>query len=436
MAVCSRDPPRAPERSYRSTRNFILLFDFYSSFICYLHMNDVDLYPVIKALNNAVLEPDYWTDALDQLAESIGASSAIASRRMVSSPMSDDDIFRHASSRVPFDTLKHYLNEFADSDLPAVRRLQSWAERHGPGEIMDDIEAFGSNHLEERHPSLDALGDLFGCYRRAALALHNDYAIPDFLFVQYSADLEDFPAGSFQRLRKIAPFVGQALSMSRIWEERSEAALAGLLALEELPSPIAMINHDRALVFRNPAFEDHLGAGDTFSTDRQGRLYIADGPAQVKLLRWLADVKRHGNSVQPLRLLAHSPNGGGETVVEASPVFPPASSSRASNRILIVAKERNGEQRPDIAAIIELFGLTRTEAEVASLLASGAEYDDVLKARGISRNTLKTQVRSILQKTDARSSHDLARVLGPAGGLLRPGRAPRRSRDSDPPISS
>lgn len=53
------------------------------------------------------------------------------------------------------------------------------------------------------------------------------------------------------------------------------------------------------------------------------------------------------------------------------------------------------------------YGLTERELEVARYLISGLELEEVSDRLGISRNTLKTHVRSIYRKTGTRSRHEL-----------------------------
>ncbi len=56
---------------------------------------------------------------------------------------------------------------------------------------------------------------------------------------------------------------------------------------------------------------------------------------------------------------------------------------------------------------LRAFSLTERELEVAHYLLSGLELDEVSDRLRISKNTLKTHVRSIYRKTGARSRHEL-----------------------------
>ncbi|MBY0333448.1 MAG: LuxR C-terminal-related transcriptional regulator, partial [Acetobacteraceae bacterium] len=65
----------------------------------------------------------------------------------------------------------------------------------------------------------------------------------------------------------------------------------------------------------------------------------------------------------------------------------------------------------------ELFGLTRSEAEVAQALASGASKVAVADARGLKETTVRTQVRAILDKAGAANLRELERLLAGLEGM-------------------
>ncbi|MEI2707307.1 MAG: helix-turn-helix transcriptional regulator [Ilumatobacteraceae bacterium] len=75
----------------------------------------------------------------------------------------------------------------------------------------------------------------------------------------------------------------------------------------------------------------------------------------------------------------------------------------------------------------EAFGLTPAEVEIVRGITLGLPVRDIAEARGRSAETVRTQLRSILQKTETHSQSELVRVviglmdvaLIPAGGTGR-----------------
>jgi DNA-binding CsgD family transcriptional regulator len=66
---------------------------------------------------------------------------------------------------------------------------------------------------------------------------------------------------------------------------------------------------------------------------------------------------------------------------------------------------------PPIGLLIDLFGLTRSEAEVAVALAGGVTAEDVARIRRVSLDTVRTQIRTILRKTGAAGLRDFERII-------------------------
>lgn len=81
------------------------------------------------------------------------------------------------------------------------------------------------------------------------------------------------------------------------------------------------------------------------------------------------------------------------------------------------------------AAAVELFrsayGLTQAEASVAVLLASGLRLPDIAAERGVSVDTVRTQIKLIKNKTSVRDIPALVRLLcGFSAGVLGPASRP------------
>ena len=72
---------------------------------------------------------------------------------------------------------------------------------------------------------------------------------------------------------------------------------------------------------------------------------------------------------------------------------------------------------PASTLLRDLFGLTRSEAEVARALAGGATKARVAAERGLRETTIRTHVRALLDKTGAANLRELERLLA---GLAQP----------------
>jgi DNA-binding CsgD family transcriptional regulator len=68
-------------------------------------------------------------------------------------------------------------------------------------------------------------------------------------------------------------------------------------------------------------------------------------------------------------------------------------------------------QAPPVELVQSLFDLTPAEARVARSLAAGETVDAIASARGVSQNTVRDQVRGILEKTGCHRQVDIVALL-------------------------
>ena len=70
-----------------------------------------------------------------------------------------------------------------------------------------------------------------------------------------------------------------------------------------------------------------------------------------------------------------------------------------------------GGRAPPVELVQSLFDLTPAEARVARSLAAGKSVDDIAADGGTSANTIRTQVRGVLEKTGCKRQVDIVALL-------------------------
>jgi DNA-binding CsgD family transcriptional regulator len=183
------------------------------------------------------------------------------------------------------------------------------------------------------------------------------------------------------------------------------------------------------LRFANPAAAVLLRRGDGLRLSR-GAL-VALKSADMRVLR-SAVAAATGQGTDPSR---HDWGGGRNNVVtiERSGYAPPyratvlplaqqhAVRELAPRAEVVVFIEDPDAVSPEDPAAEDLlrraFHLTPGEARLAAHLASGISLTDAADAFGVTRNTVRAQLRSIFDKTEARRQSDLVRLLHSACSL-------------------
>jgi DNA-binding CsgD family transcriptional regulator len=80
-------------------------------------------------------------------------------------------------------------------------------------------------------------------------------------------------------------------------------------------------------------------------------------------------------------------------------------------RALILLSELRAKPAPDPAVVARAFGLSRAEARLASLIVGGLALDTAARRLGVSRETARSQLRSVFAKTATHRQSELVALL-------------------------
>ena len=81
---------------------------------------------------------------------------------------------------------------------------------------------------------------------------------------------------------------------------------------------------------------------------------------------------------------------------------------RAPNEALVMMRRVSGDGRGAIPTMKRLFGLTRAEARLAAAISEGASLNELEGRFGVTRATLRTQLRSVFEKVGVHRQSELA----------------------------
>lgn len=222
---------------------------------------------------------------------------------------------------------------------------------------------------------------------------------------------------------RLLPHLQRATSIHRRLHTADLQQAGAEQALDALAFGICLLDQRGNFTFMNRAAERLLGMRDGLALDAAGRL-VASRPAErARLDRFVREACATGAG----DIDGAGPAGGMQvarpsgrrafTVIVAplrlreSPLLP---------RVPVaVAFVSDTERDIDAASVLqEIYGLTRAEAVVATLLVDGLKVDEIVERLGVSTATVRTHVRRVLDKTEARGQSDLIRILLSGPGAL------------------
>jgi DNA-binding CsgD family transcriptional regulator len=232
----------------------------------------------------------------------------------------------------------------------------------------------------------------------------------------------DYDAADQRLLTLLIPHLERALQLrNRIASIRQEGRL-GLAALDALTVAVAIVTETGGVLHVNAAAE-------RIAAEREGvliagkQLAASDPTAACALRRLirgaaatsagmpgsaggsLAAPRRSGK--RPLNLLV-APLPAGRL---ADALQNPCAA------VFILDPEAGVTLRAE--ALAQLYGLSAAEARVMIELGSGLSIEEIAEAHGVSRNTVRTQLRQIFEKTGTRRQAEAAALVARLGLISR-----------------
>lgn len=213
-------------------------------------------------------------------------------------------------------------------------------------------------------------------------------------------------AESIQRLDRLRPhFARTAVMAARLHLERAKAASQTLAAL----GLAAMVLDDGGKVLAANGLIENLTdyvywrAGD--------KVTLQDRRADDTLVEALMRVARndHGGVRSfPVR----NATTDAPMVGHVLPVRFSARDIFGSSCAVFVLLPVTAPNSPPVELVMSLFDLTPAEARVARGLAAGKTVDDLAADNSVSPNTVRVQVRGVLEKTGCQRQTDVVSLLG------------------------
>jgi DNA-binding CsgD family transcriptional regulator len=370
--------------------------------------------PAIEACYDAAFDFKLWPEALQKLADSLGASSCVIRTCDHSHPFRSDQ--RHRTVPTP-DSSEH--GEFAALWLSRIEGAPDphtdWRKRSAKRATGFFVEDQISTPEERR---------ILPYYQEIARPGHREwYAVVCFIVNNRSWALplyRDDRNGPFDlrdadHYMRVAPDMKRIISMAeKIWQR---SAVASLAALDRLSCAAVLLDAMGHVSRLNGAADALLGSGLTV---RHGRLRAMDRASDVRLQALV----HAGASLLPGRIEQAEPvviarQGIPWLLAEVTPMTSFVRDLFNGGDSLLCLTELNGQQKPSEDLLRLTFNLTAAEARLAKNLATGDGIAAASAELEISRATARTQLRMIFAKTGTRRQAELSALLSRLGTTRR-----------------
>jgi DNA-binding CsgD family transcriptional regulator len=356
---------------------------------------------IISEIYEAAAVPEYWPRVLGKMSKHVDGAGGILFTSVL-------DRIRWTASEDIYDAMDEFVREGWAAINPRPSRIM--ALNHAG--FIQDLDAFTREELDR-----DPVYANFLRKRGLGWATGTMLSIPngDALIFSFERAYEKGPVPRpviefFDRLR---PHLARgALLSARLGLERAQAMTD---ALQAIGLPAAVLRPRGALLVANAAFERWM---PTLFRDHRDRIRLSDAAADALIAKAIA---RIGLANEP-GVVNSVPVAAGEgrppMILHLLPVRGVANDifTRADSLLVVTPVDRASV--PTAEVLQGLFDLTPAEARVARGIGEATSVEDLAAALGVSRETVRTQIKAVLAKTGVGGQKELVSLL--AGKVLRP----------------
>ncbi|HAT84901.1 MAG TPA: hypothetical protein DCS30_02380 [Rhizobiales bacterium] len=202
----------------------------------------------------------------------------------------------------------------------------------------------------------------------------------------------------------ISPHLNQAFEINRQFAGKAIESYVASSGQTGIRNSVFLVNSDGYVIYCCRSAQELLDKGDLVGIGYRGQLSFKDLRADNILLNALIALK-NARVVAPSSVLLSSEKTREPYIGRIGSLFPERFETSPlgflfapDEPILLVVISSKSHQKQLAPVLAQLFGLTPSEVQVALLLADGDSIKDIATLRGVSVNTVRNQVKSVMSK--------------------------------------
>lgn len=363
----------------------------------------------LHQLYGAVSDSTLWPKALEALEDLM--QSAGANINLV--PLKAGEQGAILTGRLCPEGSAEYVRDY----LAVCPRI-AYATRHRPDVAYDAMII--SAHEMDRDPVYDFFRKHgFRYFIGSALpGLGKYHASIGFQRTPQQGHVQTSDIATFKRIR---PHLVQAITLANAFGSLQRDTQLSLSILDRLPQGFIIVGDDAKIMFTNVAADKILSSGNHLR-NASGAITTCNLSERAKLAKLIADASGHGaNGIADSGgwLRIDGLQSEFSLAVFAAPVTDGAQLSFVDRPAAIILVQKIGTQNRSTPDMLKaLFGLTPTEARLASMLANGLSMQDAAEQLSRSAGTTRTHLKAIFHKMEVSRQQDLiAKVMKLAGAV-------------------
>ena len=360
---------------------------------------------IIAAIYRTVENPDHWSGALRAIVEKVGGDKAI----VFSAHMDKAEGGLWALHEIDQQAVDIYQSRFANCD---PRRLAGIEKSVLDGRVMIQNQLFTRNEDErfkrtEYYNEFDVPFELYDCLGFAQPLGWNGYTPLICLSIFHRPQGSEFGSTAARRLADLKPHIEQAFALRSRIACNAHASTARAL-VQILNDPAVLLDRDFRILAVNLPAEKVLSAG-RFLNSIHGQLQRT--AANSYLFSLLNAAFRQDGDAGPSNAASTDIRHGNACVYNVMPVNLNWPEGGSRDHVIITMRIRDRHRPVDWPLVRAVYGLTVAETKVASLIIDGLRPEGISATLSITRETLRTHIKRVLNKTGNHKQSEFVRTM-------------------------
>ncbi len=375
-------------------------------------MNKSQYDSLIEAIYDAAVMPELWSIFLEQLSDTFksrGTALHLVDFASLNSTCRSDESSFIQTVRTDPETVVSYERYYS--------KVNVWLENSKnlpEGELITSDRLFPVQEFVKTEWYNDWLKpqDYFH-------AMIGHLLKQDTLTVRLSifrSQQQPFSADETALFARLVPHLRRSCMIHKKFSEVKSVLNTGTELLNRLPVGLVLFDKCGQAVFVNRMAESLIRCSDGFRLNTAGRCQ-ADSANETRALRQLisnAIELGHGNAMNLHRGSSSRPLSAIVVSLQNQPL--PFIGSVPTVALFLCDPDL--PLNLDDSLLTQCYGLSPAEAKLATALLRGQTVSDYAQTRGISNNTVKTQLKQVLEKTQTHRQSELIQLLTTGFGML------------------
>ena len=367
---------------------------------------------IISDLYSTTDASSKWGAVLDRLHPIVNAKSAglIVVDRYAHDDRAPNQ-FGATSASLPADKMAVYNREYAKYE----KEIVCIGERTPVGRMVVDPAFLDIRKISKR-PDVAFSIENFGIRDRFGVRLNDDKAWYDVLAFQYDTSRGNATAKEFSRISPYIPHVAQSIVQGRLFDQIRLKFGAVLNMLDRVNVGMVLLQSDGTVVIMNQCSNEIFDRSADLKLTADHKISVSNSTNDnVRLLNEIALVaKAHSsNEVESAKKYITLRNGeSDQLLIEFSPLCDLQGDVGTSFRgVLALIIDPKTPIAINEKGFSTVYSLTSAEADVAKHVGGGYTPLEVAEMRSTSPETVKSQLKSIYDKTSSSSRAGLIRKM-------------------------